>query len=94
MKKAITLAIAAAVGLGGLIVSTPDADARRGFRRGGGGAVYFRSYPRYYRAAPLIVAPAAVYYASRRPYTCGQLEYRCDRGDEGACRILDRDPNC
>lgn len=96
MKKAFTIAIAAVAGLGGLIVSTPDADARRGYRRGPGFVVYGRPFPRYYYyyAAPIIAAPAVAYYVSRRPYTCGQLEYKCDRGEEWACRTLDRDPNC
>lgn len=34
------------------------------------------------------------YYYSEGGLTCGQLEARCDSGQDWACRRLDRDPNC
>lgn len=34
------------------------------------------------------------YYYSDGGLTCGQLEARCDAGQDWACRRLDRDPNC
>ena len=35
------------------------------------------------------------YYYRTGPYlSCGELEYRCDRGENWACRRLDVDPRC
>lgn len=34
------------------------------------------------------------YYYNDGGLTCGQLEARCDAGQDWACRRLDRDPNC
>lgn len=34
------------------------------------------------------------YYYSEGGLTCGQLEARCDSGQDWACRRLDRDPSC
>lgn len=34
------------------------------------------------------------YYSESRGLSCGELEYRCDRGQDWACRRLDRDPDC
>lgn len=33
-------------------------------------------------------------YYSDNGLSCGQLEARCDAGQDWACRRLDRDPNC
>lgn len=43
--------------------------------------------PRYYYDTP-------TYYYSGGGLSCGQLEARCDAGQEWACRRLDRDPHC
>jgi hypothetical protein len=92
----------ASVALGTLVMTAPEADAQVRIGRRGPVVVYaarpavrFYARPRY--VAPLIVAPLAaapVYYYSRPRYTCAQLEFRCDRGDEWACGVLERDPGC
>ena len=43
-----------------------------------------------------IIGSAAVgsYYYGQRSISCGELEYRCDRGEGWACRRLDDDPRC
>lgn len=79
-----------------------------GGHRGGGGGVRFHGGGhrhgggRHYRGGRYIVPgiiigsgiAAGSYYYGQRSYSCGELEYRCDRGEGWACRRLDDDPRC
>jgi hypothetical protein len=109
MTLAFKAFTAAVVSFGGLAIMSLDANAQRRFtpqaaarpappavfRSGPPPIVYRRPIPRYYYAAPLLAAPAIVYYSGgNRRYSCDELEYKCDRGGDWACRILERDPNC
>jgi hypothetical protein len=103
MKKIFYALLAAATGLGGLSITATEADARRVVVVRSAPVIAYRprtvwryyARPRY--VAPLVVAPAVAsyaYYNSGRRYSCAELEYRCDKGAEWACNILERDPNC
>jgi hypothetical protein len=109
MNLTFKVLTAAVVSIGGLTITSLDADAQRlsnspgaaraapraVVRSGPPPIVYRRPIPRYYYAAPLLAAPAIVYYSGgNRRYSCDELEAKCDRGGDWACRILERDPNC
>jgi hypothetical protein len=91
---------------GGYIM-TRARGGRVGVYRGGGGRYYggYRGNRGRYIAGGLAAGIAGAiilnqyagpgYYYRTGPYlSCGELEYRCDRGEGWACRRLDVDPRC
>lgn len=57
-----------------------------GIAAGIAGALIYNGYNGYYGPG---------YYYRSAPYlSCGELEYRCDRGEGWACRRLDVSPRC
>jgi hypothetical protein len=67
-----------------------------GYRRHRGGAYIAGGIAAGIAGALILneIARPRYYYRTGPAISCGELEYRCDMGEEWACRRLDVDPRC